>query len=874
MPDFIVKYLGKDADGRDVRDEINTLAQDTSFRVDKDVDGAIHVEARIDAQLNQYLRLKPPPTGQRVTLPPPQRGVFGDTVQLSIEAPEGTLTVSALPYQDGDRGALIANTVNGLERVTFDLTGHVVFHSNGDTRWTSTTQLAETSETGARGSVGATGATGSTGATGATGSQGPPGDKGDIGDMGDAGPPGAPGAAGAQGFPGAQGADGQDGQDGSPGPAGASGPPGVDGAPGIGLPGAPGGDGADGQDGVYLLQPLVSNSTVSAAVTFLETEVDLEPAGVSGSFTISGLSGLTTGQPIFVAQTAGPYTGKGSLEDVAEEPIFCTARAGSTTTINVYWQSDRPCQGNFKFKYAVPSSSPTSIAIEVNDVSVLANASTLDFDSTTSIIPVALANTGSEANITFQRAAFSGEVTAAQNVNALAIARNTNFAWTGEHDFQNVLAGQAIFSNLTVAADQGDVTIGAVNMVRLATTGGAPPYKWQGMVPTSNGQLVWIENADATDSLLITHNDAAVVAAGDRFFISGNADLTLPPNTGVWARWDSTMQRWFIDFVRVAAAASSWASTLAVGATSGANNPIIDSPQFLQFGTSVGIPAAGDIRKAANFQIATGAGTSRIALASGLGAGGIDLTGGDIAMNAANAGIVGVSTTSMLLTAPALHLDSGAAGVNGGFLQIQESSASTPSLAAADGMFWVKDETPNQAMFTDDVDADWALGYRAPNVLTTNQAATAATTVLVAATFSVPGGTMRVGSLFRLTAYFEYIHTAAGTPNLQARVSFGAQSKAVPLAPLATAATFSGQVEALITVRAIGASGNAMLSVIFSSHAGVGLLDALSGSTGTTVTAAVDTTASVTVKLELNMVTSTPAGNTLTITQGFVERLA
>lgn len=87
-------------------------------------------------------------------------------------------------------------------------------------------------------------------------------------------------------------------------------------------------------------------------LTLSTVEVDLGAGGVSGSFTIAG-AGLTPGRPVLCVQAVGPYTGKGALEDVAEEPVWCTAVVTSAVLITVYWQSSRPVGGNVKFNYAV-----------------------------------------------------------------------------------------------------------------------------------------------------------------------------------------------------------------------------------------------------------------------------------------------------------------------------------------------------------------------------------------------------------------------------------------------------------------------------------------------------------------------------------------
>lgn len=108
-------------------------------------------------------------------------------------------------------------------------------------------------------------------------------------------------------------------------------------------------------------QVLTSNGAAAAptwqaagagSFSLLTTEVNLGTGGVSGSFTIAG-AGMTPGRPVLCVQAVGPYTNKGSLEDVAEEPVWCTAVVTSAVLITVYWQSSRPVGGNVKFNYAV-----------------------------------------------------------------------------------------------------------------------------------------------------------------------------------------------------------------------------------------------------------------------------------------------------------------------------------------------------------------------------------------------------------------------------------------------------------------------------------------------------------------------------------------
>jgi hypothetical protein len=135
---YSTRYLpGKD----DVRGELDNLAADIAARTEPDLLTSIQVSSRVDASANQQLRLKPPPGGMALTLPAPQQGSMGDEVIVILEDPEGPLRVTALPFQEGSRGAVIRNTVNGGETATFTSSGRIVFASNGDTRWLTTNEL-------------------------------------------------------------------------------------------------------------------------------------------------------------------------------------------------------------------------------------------------------------------------------------------------------------------------------------------------------------------------------------------------------------------------------------------------------------------------------------------------------------------------------------------------------------------------------------------------------------------------------------------------------------------------------------------------------------------------------------------------------------
>ena len=318
-------------------------------------------QATLVARSNQYLRVSPPAAGMALLLPSPKRTAPGDRVTISLEAPAGPLRVACVPNQ-GEGRQVTLGLVNGAERATFTAAGVIELVSNGDTGWTSATEhpaeaaasiaLAEL-EAAPPGATGATGADGEQGFRGPPGRHGEPGRHGFPGAQGPRGPagpmpppgrmghdggrgfpgtPGAPGRAGSSGPPGRSGADGGRGRPGAPGQAGASGaagvagtagPPGRRGWPGRRAPIVPGPAGADGAGGGGGLG-VVATATVSLGSEPLD----------GGSFTITGLSGLTTNDPVLV-QLAVPVADPTE----SEEQISISGIVTSATVITCYWQS-------------------------------------------------------------------------------------------------------------------------------------------------------------------------------------------------------------------------------------------------------------------------------------------------------------------------------------------------------------------------------------------------------------------------------------------------------------------------------------------------------------------------------------------------------
>jgi hypothetical protein len=199
------------------------------------------------------------------------------------------------------------------------------------------------SRTGDKGTTGAAGATGPTGVTGITGATGPAGTTGVTGATGPTGPAGTTGVTGAAGVTGV---------------AGPTGPTGVTGLTGVtGPAGTTGATGPTGPTGPVGTTGVTGVTGPAGAATISTVEKDLGSTPVdSGSFTITGLSGLTPGAPVIINQLPGPYTGKGLAANVDEsemDGLTVTGYVVSATVVQAYWNSVTKVRGNFKFAYIV-----------------------------------------------------------------------------------------------------------------------------------------------------------------------------------------------------------------------------------------------------------------------------------------------------------------------------------------------------------------------------------------------------------------------------------------------------------------------------------------------------------------------------------------
>lgn len=211
------------------------------------------------------------------------------------------------------------------------------------------------------------GPAGSPGVAGAAGSggPGPPGDDGEDafvyppmpGPAGAAGAPGVPGAAGSGG-PGPPGDDGEDAfmYPPMPGPAGPAGGAGVPGAAGVAMPGPPGDDGEDAFQ--YMIPgppgPQGPPGAGGGGGSMTDFTKDLGASERSGTFDLTGLSGLTAEKVVTIVQTAAKITSKGDARDEFEvDAIQLTGYVVDASTIRAYWWAPSIVVGTYAFAYSV-----------------------------------------------------------------------------------------------------------------------------------------------------------------------------------------------------------------------------------------------------------------------------------------------------------------------------------------------------------------------------------------------------------------------------------------------------------------------------------------------------------------------------------------
>ena len=100
----------------------------------------------------------------------------------------------------------------------------------------------------------------------------------------------------------------------------------------------------------------ISGGGAGGGSTYTDFTKDLGVSRSSGTFDITGLSGLTPNQNVLVFQTVKAITSKGDARDESEmDMICCTGYVVDATTIRVKWFSANGAvvTGTYAFAYSV-----------------------------------------------------------------------------------------------------------------------------------------------------------------------------------------------------------------------------------------------------------------------------------------------------------------------------------------------------------------------------------------------------------------------------------------------------------------------------------------------------------------------------------------
>lgn len=223
--------------------------------------------------------------------------------------------------------------------------------------------------------------------------------------------------------------------------------------------------------------------------------------------------------------------------------------------------------------------------------------------------------------------------------------------------------------------------------------------------------------------------------------------------------------------------AQGWDDVLAIDKHSGANDPHIDTGRFINIGTTTATQVTGHIRSSGNLFIHPDTGFEVQAHDA------IHIHGPDTVVIESTGG-----SDVTLATSTDIHLNAGAdislnagtfVGIVGGFVRFIEKAASTPSMAAGQALFWVRNDTPNRPMFTDDTNVDARiallplpltdLATQAADTFLGNFTGSPATpTALAGATVAgagltyTTGGILAVGAGTRITVNANDVQLAAG----------------------------------------------------------------------------------------------------------------
>jgi hypothetical protein len=142
-------------------------------------------------------------------------------------------------------------------------------------------------------------------------------------------------------------------------------------------------------------------------------------------------------------------------------------------------------------------------------------------------------------------------------------------------------------------------------------------------------------------------------------------------------------------------------------------------------------------------------------------------------------------------------------------------------------------------------------------------------TVTCGGPISLPANSLRVGDCWHFVAHWRFTHTAAATPLLDARLEVSGTPQTFQVTPVSVAGTYHGTWDVIAVCRAVGASGELMMT--FRTCNSVGVNDANKAG-GAQFLASIDTTVARTLELTTRTATAV-VGNLLTVDTAFVHRI-
>ena len=336
-----------------------------------------------------------------------------------------------------------------------------------------------------------------------------------------------------------------------------------------------------------------------------------------------------------------------------------------------------------------------------------------------------------------QRAALTGAVAASQDSNATTFAgiRDNGVA---ENDRTNLNFVSSTSVTLAVTDDSGNDEL-EITAQRAALTGAIAAsansnatlfagIRDNGAAESDRTNLNFVSSTSATavvtddsvnDELEVTFQRAALTGA---IAASANANATL--FSGVLSHGASTTDRTNIDFrhgtktllsytddsgsdsIRLSYGVDesqgfAWTGahsfTQEVALNGGAHVP---TGEFIGFGSAGSLPATGDIRVSSTLTVVTAIG-SEFTLGNAMA-----YEGDSVFLSSANTNFdVNVNGCQISGTSP--------------YLQFAEAATSVLTNAAGIGSFWVRSDTPNTPMFTDDANADFVIARQEANMVWT-----------------------------------------------------------------------------------------------------------------------------------------------------------